>query len=316
MKKTLALFLAFSVAATFFAASPSARGGEAGGKKKIGISLMTMQYPFFQDILKGVQKAAGDQYDIIPNDANLDINAQISAIENFVALRCDAIILNAVDGTGISAALEAAAEARIPVITVDMKPVTGTFATYIGSNNRMGGELAAKWVYQTRLKEKSGKIEIALLTNALSSAAVERLGGFRDEIAKLCPNASIVIEKSGDSRETFMAAMEDILISNPNVQLVFGYSAQAGLGAYDAIVAAGKAARCSVIGFDATEEEQKEIAKGGAYIASVIQFPELLGQICLESCAKVIQGETLPADTPVEVGVYTKDKIFKAADLK
>lgn len=277
---------------------------------------MTMQYPFFQDILKGVQNAAGGQYDIIPNDANLDINAQISAVENFVAQRCDAIILNAVDGTGISAALEAAEEAGIPVITVDMKPVGGIFATYIGSNNRMGGDLAAKWVYQTRLKEKTGKIEIALLTNSLSSAAVERLGGFRDAITKLCPNASIVIEKSGDSRETFMAAMEDILVSNPNVQLVFGYSAQAGLGAYDAIIAAGKADQCSVIGFDATDEEQVEIAKGGTYIASVIQFPELLGQICLESCEKVINGETLPADTPVEVGVYTKDKIFRAADLK
>lgn len=311
MKKFSTLLLALSLTAALFAASAPAQAAD----KKIGISLMTMQYPFFQDILKGVRTAAGDKYDIIPNDANLDISAQISAVENFVAQKCDAIILNAVDGTGISAALEAAEAAGIPVITVDMKPTMGTFATYIGSNNRLGGELAAKWIYQTSLKDKTGDIEIALLTNALSSAAVERLGGFRDAITAVCPNAKIVIEKSGDSRETFMAAMEDVLVSNPNVQLVFGYSAQAGLGAYDAVMAAGKADQCDVIGFDATEEEQVEIAKGGSYIASVIQFPELLGQICLESCDKVLNGETLPEDTPVEVGIYTKDKIFRAADI-
>ena len=141
MKKLATLVIALSLIAALCA--PAAQAAETS-KKRIGISLMTMQYPFFQDILKGVQDAAGGRYDIIPNDANLDINAQISAVENFVAQKCDAIILNAVDGTGISAALEAAEAANIPVITVDMKPVIGKFATYIGSNNRLGGELAAK----------------------------------------------------------------------------------------------------------------------------------------------------------------------------
>ena len=47
----------------------------------------------------------------------------------------DAIILNAVDGDGIITALETAEEKGILVITVDMKPTSGTYETYIGSDN-------------------------------------------------------------------------------------------------------------------------------------------------------------------------------------
>ena len=53
--------------------------------------------------------------------------------------------MNAVDAAGIVTALETAEEKGIPVITVDMKPSAGTYVTYIGSDNFLGGELAARW---------------------------------------------------------------------------------------------------------------------------------------------------------------------------
>ena len=87
--------------------------------------------------------------------------------------------------------------------------------------------------------------------------------------------------------------MEDLLTANPEIDLVFAYSAQGGLGAYDAIQAAGRDGAISIIGFDASEEEQAAIAEKGCYKGSIIQFPDKLGQTCVESVTRVLNGETL-----------------------
>lgn len=288
----------------------------AGGEKKvIGVSLMTLQYEFFQDVKAGIEEAAGDEYEIVFNDPALDMQKQIDAVENFCSQGVDAIILNAVDGSGIIPALETAEEKGIPVITVDMKPEGGKFETYIGSDNFLGGELAAKWALRNLLQDKPDA-KVVFLTNPLSSAAIERIDGFKSVLAQEAPQVQVVAEQGADTRETFMSTMEDILMANPEIDLVFSYSAQGGLGAYDAIQAAGREGEISVIGFDASAEEQDVIAEDGCYKGSIMQFPKELGKTCVESVTRVLSGETLEEDIGVEVGVYTKDGIIYASDLQ
>lgn len=288
--------------------------GKGGDKPVIGVSLMTLQYEFFQDVKTGIEEAAGDDYELLWNDAALDLQSQIDAIENYCAQGVDAIILNAVDGDGIITALDTAEEKGIPVITVDMKPTSGTYATYIGSDNYLGGELAARYTAEKLLKDQESA-KVVFLTNPMSSAAVERVNGFKETIQEIMPGTEIVAEQGADTREAFMSAMEDILIANPDIDVVFSYSAQGGLGAYDAIQAAGREDEISVIGFDASEEEQQAIAEKGCYKGSVIQFPDKLGAACIECAAKVLAGETLEKEVPVEVGIYTEEKIYYASDF-
>lgn len=285
------------------------------GKKVIGVSLMTLQYEFFQDMKAGIEAAAGNDYKIIFNDPVLDLQAQIDAVENFCAQGVDAIILNAVDAAGIVTALETAEEKGIPVITVDMKPSDGKYETYIGSDNFLGGELAARWAVK-KFEGKKDNPKIVLLTNPLSSSAIERIDGFKKTIAEELPKAQIIAEQGADTREAFMSTMEDLLTANPEIDLVFAYSAQGGLGANDAVQAAHRNDTISIIGFDASEEEQAAIAEKGSYQGSIIQFPDKLGETCVESVTKVLNGEILDPVIGVEVGVYTVDGIIYLKDLQ
>jgi ribose transport system substrate-binding protein len=223
-----ALFTVLGLTVVSCRGSSSGKSAGSGGKKVIGVSLMTLQYPFFQDIKTGIEKAAGDRYEIKFHDAALNTQSQIDAVENFAAQNVDAIILNAVDSVGIITALEAAEKKNIPVITVDMKPSGGKFATYIGSNNYMGGELAASWAAKYLLQDKSSP-NVVVLTNPLSSASTERINGFKSKLSELIPGMNVVAEKGADTREAFMSGMEDILISAPAIDIVFAYSAQGGL---------------------------------------------------------------------------------------
>lgn len=289
-------------------------GGASSGKKVIGVSLMTLQYEFFQDLKAGIEEAAGDDYDIVFNDPNMNMQEQIDAIENFCAQKVDAIILTCVDGDGIIPALDTCEEAGIPVVTVDYKPSGGTYETYIGSDNFLGGQLAAKWAMNNVLQDIEDP-HIAFLYNPMSIASVERIDGFKDILEKEKPGAKVVAEQGGDSREAFMGIMEDVLMANSRVDIVFSYSADGGLGSYDAIQTLGRDDEVSVMGFDASAEEQTVIKKGGCYKGSIIQFPDKLGATCVDSVTKVLNGETLEEEIAVEVGVYTADGIVYAADL-
>lgn len=120
-------------------AAESAAGDE-GGEKVIGVSIMNLQAEFFQDLRAGIEENLPEGYSVDFNDANNDLNKQLSAVENFCANKVDAIILNAVDAEGIVTALDTAEEAGIPVICVDMKPTSGSYVTYIGSDNYLGGD--------------------------------------------------------------------------------------------------------------------------------------------------------------------------------
>lgn len=285
------------------------------GKKVIGVSLMTLQYEFFQDLKAGIEEAAGDDYEIVFNDPNMDMQAQIDAIENFCAQKVDAIILTCVDGDGIIPALDTCEDAGIPVVTVDYKPSGGTYETYIGSDNFLGGQLAAKWAMENVLQDIEDP-HVVFLYNPMSIASVERIDGFKDILQQEKPNAKIVAEQGGDSREAFMGIMEDVLMANDRVDIVFSYSADGGLGSYDAIQTLGREDKVTVMGFDASDEEQSVIKEKGCYKGSIIQFPDKLGAACVDSVSKVLKGEKLDKEIAVEVGVYTADGIVYAADLE
>lgn len=287
----------------------------AEGDKVIGVSLMNLQYEFFQDLKAGIEENLPEGYTIEYVDPNNDLSAQIDGVENFCAGNVDAIILNAVDADGIVTALDTAEEAGIPVITVDMKPSSGTYVTYIGSDNYLGGKLAAEYAVKNVIADKEAP-KVALLTNSSSSAATLRLQGFKDTIGEIMPEAQIVAEETGATREEFMTIVENILVANPDLDMIFSYSASGGLGAYDAIEGAGKEESVSVIGFDASEEEQTAIDGKGCYKASIMQFPEELGAACVDAVVKTLEGETLEEEIGVAVGLYTADGIVYEEDLQ
>ena len=89
--------------------------------------------------------------------------------------------------------------ADIPVITVDYKPSGGKYETYIGSDNFLGGQLAAKWALKNVL-DGNEEPNIVFLNNPMSVASVERVNGFKDILEKRFRGRRLY-RTGGDSRE-------------------------------------------------------------------------------------------------------------------
>ena len=169
--------------------------------------------------------------------------------------------------------------------------------------------------------DKNEELDVVLLIPPAGTSAKDRAEGFEEEICKVFPNAHTETFGKSSDRQDFMSTMEDVLSSHSSLDLVFGYSAQAGMGAYDAIVSA-KNNHTKVIGFDATDEEKGAIDKSedSPYLATVMQYPEKMGEIAVQTIRDyVIPGKQLPEDQKyinAGVGLYTYGgKIITAEEI-
>ena len=112
---------------------------------KIGLTLMTYDFQFFQDMIAQA-KATADELgvELIDYDGSNDTTKQANAVDDLVSQGVDALFLNPVDGDAIGGATQEANGADIPVITVDVKSSTGKVECHVSSDNKRIGEEAAK----------------------------------------------------------------------------------------------------------------------------------------------------------------------------
>ena len=112
-----------------------------------------------------------------------------------------------------------------------------------------------------------------------------------------------------------MASCEDALVTFDKIDLIYGYSAQAGLGCYDASVAANRG-EVLIMGTDAEDEEIGLIDKGTQYVGSVMQFPADMAKFCVECIEDHAAGTALESYYAYDTGIYGVDGVVMAEDLK
>jgi ribose transport system substrate-binding protein len=114
--------------------------------------------------------------------------------------------------------------------------------TYIGTNNRRGGQLAAKGLAEAI---GSAHAEVALISGVPGNESQdERALGFIDAVASEYPNLKLVAQQPGNSERALgLTVMENILTAHPGVKGVFATNDQMALGAMEALEAAACVAR-------------------------------------------------------------------------
>ncbi|MCI6138880.1 MAG: substrate-binding domain-containing protein [Clostridiaceae bacterium] len=295
---------------------------EQNEKAIIGVSLATLQFPFYQDMQRGIQNAAGDDIELAFVDCNGDEQVQMNSIENFIQMGCKAVIMTYQNFDTLKNICTPLNDAGIPIILCDAGPTDFVYQA-IGTDNRIGGRTAGKWAAEQYLKDvdRNEALDIIVLIPPSGTSAKARAEGFEEEILKVFPNSNIETFGKSADRQDFMSTMEDALSSHSSLDLVFGYSAQAGMGAYDAIISA-KNEHTKVIGFDATDEEKGAIdkAEDSPYVATVMQYPEKMGELAVQTIRDyILTGKELPEEEKyinAGVGLYTYGgKIITAEEI-
>jgi ribose transport system substrate-binding protein len=307
MRKRITIILGVLILVTLTAALAAGcqrGGGNGGGGAKIGLSISTLDNPFFVSMRSGAQQAAKDQgVQLLVADAQNDSATQQDDVQNFVTQQVDAILVNPVDPKAIVPAIQAANQANIPVLCLDRGASGGEVETLIASDNVKGGMIAGE-----EMLELVGSGNIAQLEGIPGTdPARDRGQGFEQAISAQDDVELVASQTANFDRAEGLNVTENILQANPDITGIFAQNDEMALGAVRAL--RGRAGSdVKVVGFDGIEDALKAI-QSGKMNATVAQQPDKIGSLGVENAMKVIDDRSVAKNIPVEVKLVTKDNV-------
>ena len=287
----------------------------------IGFSALTLKNPFFKIIADSVtEEAEANGMTVIVNDAERDVNTQSKHIENYIAQKVSAIIINPADRIAVGPAIRKANEAGIPVFTCDLQCTAEDvkIAGHIGTDNFQGGRLAGEAMIEA-LGDSGG--EVLILHFKQANSCVLRVKGFMEVIdahnsGKQTGQVKVVAELDGGGlKDEGYKATSDALQAHPNLAGIFAINDPSALGAHTALYQAGKVGQVTIIGFDGQLEGKKAILDGKIY-ADPIQFPKQMGQVSVHNIIAHRQGKSFEKTTLIPTKIYKKADAENDSDLQ
>ncbi len=273
--------------------------------RKVVLLISNLKNPFFTLLVQGSRDAAElfgfelQVYDAADDDAR-QLNDLIAALTDKTAV----LLLNPANSDSIVPGIEMANSKAVPVITVDRKSSGGIVTTHIASDNVAGGIMAAK-AMAGYLANRGKIIEFEGIPG--TSAAHDRGKGFNQAIAA---HKDVEISKriiANFDRKTARDNMQQLLSDNIPFDAVFAHNDNMILGVLDVLAETGYAKPVITIGFDALPEAI-EAVKEGRLSATVAQQPEKIGWIGGREAARLMRGESLPAETLIGLKLIHSSK--------
>jgi ribose transport system substrate-binding protein len=205
--------------------------------------------------------------------------------------------------------LEQARSRNIPVILVDTDAPFAGKASYVGTDNRAGGALAARHIIST-----TGQGAVALIHGVPGNQSQDdRAAGF-EEALKQAPGIQLVAKQPANSERALgMTVMENILTAHPDLKAVFATNDQMALGAMEAVEARGLGSTIAIVGFDATTEAVQAIQEG-KLSASVAQRPTEMGRRSVQAALALLDGKKV--EPRIDTGTELVTRSNAASYLK
>ena len=259
------------------------------------------------EIKKFVEEAGGE---FIVKDAGGDIATQESDIRDLVAAGVDFLVVAPLEDNGLQGALQEAMDNEIPVILVDraIAGEAGThYTTAIMSDFVWEGEQCAKALMEAL---PDGGNVVIINGGYDSSTSTDRQDGFVNALD--AAKYPIVGEQDGEwLMDKAQSVMENIIQAQggENIDAVFCVTDDMVQGAMNAIEAAGLEPGKDILtlGIDGTRAAFEAI-ESGRQLASCTCTP-YFGGIVVETIAKIINGEEIPANITNQDTLYTKDNV-------
>lgn len=278
-----------------------AAAGAGGDAIRVGFSQLGAESGWRTANTESVQASltAENGIDLTFVDAQQKQENQIRALRDFVSQDVDVIAFSPVIETGWDQVLQEIKDSGIPVVLVDRTvdtTVDDPYVTWIGSDFRAEGVTAGEWV-----AENHPDAQIFELQGTMGSGAqLDRQEGFREIVGD-----QVIGEASGNfTRAEGRTATEAALQAYPDLDMIFAHNDDMGLGAIEAIEAAGMTPGedIAIVTVDAVKDGLQALADGK--FNYVVECNPVFGDQLAELIGKVHAGEEVPEETYVEESAF------------
>jgi len=283
------------------------------GKKSIGIVISTLNNPWFVVLADSAKQRVEELgYEATVLDSQNDTDKETAHFENLIAQGCGAILFNPTDADASIANVRKAKDAGVPVFCIDREINDNESATSQILSDSYSGCVALGEYFVKVVGEEGQYAELLGLVG--DNNTWNRSKGFHSVVDRY-PGLTMVAQQSGDfDRTKALDVMESIMQSNPRLDAVFCGNDAMAMGAYQALVAAGKADRVKVFGFDGADDVVRLIAEK-KIVATGMQFPKKMARTAAEFADEWLKGKRdFPQKIPVAVELVTQQNVGSYGD--
>ncbi|GIE55301.1 ABC transporter substrate-binding protein [Actinoplanes octamycinicus] len=287
-------------------------GSASDGKLVMGFSQVGAESGWRTANTKSIQESAAQEgIELKFSDAQGKQEKQIEAIRGFITQKVDVIAFSPVVTSGWDSVLKDAKDAGIPVILTDRAVDSqdkSLYKTFLGSDFIKEGKEAGDWLVKQN-EGKTAPVNVVELQGTVGSApAIDRQKGFAEAI-KANPNIKIVKSQSGNfTRAEGKTVMQSILQSTPDIDVLYAHNDDMGLGAIEAITAAGKVPGkdIQIITVDAVKDGMTALSEGK--INFIVECSPLLGPQLMDLAKKVKNKEEVPQRVLTQETTFTQEQ--------
>jgi ribose transport system substrate-binding protein len=261
--------------------------------------------PYYEPCFEGFKDAAskyGVKAEYLAARA-MEVPQQVEIIENLIARRVDGIAVSALDDRALTAAIDEATQAGIRVITFDAPAPSSKALTYIGTMNEAAGYSAA----EALAKLLNGQGQVAVLQAGLGSPNLnERFKGFERYLKDKAPGVQIMAREDTQGKmDVTVNKTEALLQAHPQLQAIFGLSAEACPGAAAVLKQQGKAGKIILAGFDDLPDTIAAI-DGGVVNFCVAQRTYRMGWLSIVRLLDAMENKPLASSVDTGILIITK----------
>jgi ribose transport system substrate-binding protein len=299
----------FAMLATLLLATAAPAAAQApapADKITIGVSLAQDDNPFYIAMLKGIRARAQELgWDVATVSANEDKLKQINGVQDLVARGVEGILISPIDAVGVNAAYDAAAAAKIPIVSVARGSVSPNQTIHVAMDEKQIGRDIAEWT----AKKLGGKGQVAMLLGPSGAPTFKNLADGYTEVMAKYPDVKIVFKSDGPlTRERGVKQTEDALVANPDLAAVYTANDDVALGAMQAVLAANRAGKTIVTGMNGVPPALRAV-KDGSMAMTVELNPVEWGRLGVDVLATYLKGDK------IEPRVFIKHNLIDSTNV-
>lgn len=292
------------------AATEAATEPKAAAPLKIAYIRPTNEpyYKYGFDGASMMAKAMG--VEILGYISDMKAERELASIEDAITQKVDGIVLMSVSSTAMTASVNKAYEAKIPIFLIFgyNEEILDKMVGTVQADCNLSGSIIGEWVAKNI---PEGEVAVIMGLPGRGDAECYR-DAFKREMEKN-PKLKLVASVPGDwNRQKAFDQMQNLITSNPDLKAVFVQNEDMALGAIQALKQAGKEGQVAIVSQNGAPYGLEAIAAGGIK-ATVAWSPSQEAALAVRMLVEHLRGQ--PQDfklTITPMKVITKDNVNEA----
>lgn len=283
---------------------------DGGTRRQVALIVKSTDSEFFLSVFAGARAAATEynlDLSIIGPETEEDYETQNRMIEEAVEAGAEAIVFSAIDYENNAAAIDAAAQSRVQIVSIDSGVRSGYVSTYIGTDNYAAGQMAA----QAAMEGVDGPLYVGIINYDESTAnGQERENGALDALADSGrARIAAVVNTLADAGRA-RSDTASLLREHPEINVLMAFNEPTSVGAAQAVQELGLSDSLFFVGFDSNVVTIDGL-QDGCVDALIVQNPYAMGYLGVESAYKLLAGQGgLEAMVDTSTQIVNRENLF------